>query len=615
MTKLKELGLSVLRQFKLFFLDASPDEPILKKNEAQANRLMGKSMLIVAVLILLTSVLYDLGILEEGKITDISSMVGLLFMLAGYLLTRFVKGNPSWLKYALMAMLTLSVATGDCLLGYNVTLELVLPVVISIRYASHRFTLQTAVFSMAEYTLSSFLNVYYGYGIQDLNFVKLPSAEATFEQLRAINVDSYMRLSLLPRLLIFSVVAISAQLIAGRVHEMLLEQADTVKKSARIESELSLASDIQANMLPNIFPPFPEHDEMDVYATMTPAKEVGGDFYDFFMIDDSHIATVIADVSGKGVPAALFMVVAKTLIKDHAQLGLTPAEVFTRVNRILCQGNDVGLFVTAWLGVLDLETGVLTYANAGHNPPLISKNGRYEYLQQKPGFVLAGLEELKYKQASFTMEPGDRLFLYTDGVTEASDANGTLYGEQRLKDYLNRNITADKKDVLTGLHADIDTFAGECEQADDITMLELDYTGAAGVKADICELDAVDDELANATAFLEESLEKHEVPMNTSMQLQLALEECFVNVAHYGYPGRTGRVKLEVSVDNNIVTVCVKDRGIPFDPLSRQDPDVTLSAEERSIGGLGIFLIKKTMDDVSYEYKDGMNVLTFKKKY
>lgn len=243
----------------------------------------------------------------------------------------------------------------------------------------------------------------------------------------------------------------------------------------RINAELNLASDIQAHMLPCIFPPFPDHDEFDIFATMTPAKEVGGDFYDLFMIGEDHLAVVMADVSGKGVPAALFMVIAKTLIKNHTQNGLEPCEVFTTVNRLLCEGNDAGLFVTAWMGILELSTGKFTYVNAGHNPPLLKHGSeKFGYLKSRPGFVLAGMETIKYRQNEMTLEPGDRLFLYTDGVTEATNCNNQLYGEERLVNFMNEHISRSAFELLPFLKQDIDDFVGEVPQSDDITMLILD---------------------------------------------------------------------------------------------------------------------------------------------
>lgn len=209
-------------------------------------------------------------------------------------------------------------------------------------------------------------------------------------------------------------------------------------RALKTEAELNIASNIQRDMLPNIFPSFPDRSEFDVYATMDPVKEVCGDFYDFFMIDQTPLAAVIADVSVKGVPAALFMVIAKTIIRNQAQSSLSPSEIFSRANEQLIENNGEGLFGTAYLSILDLPAGVLTYTNAGHNPPLIRQNGgAFELLKIRPGFVLAGMEGMRYKEFQVTLTPGDMLLLYTDGVTEATNATKELYGEKRLEQALN----------------------------------------------------------------------------------------------------------------------------------------------------------------------------------
>ena len=241
---------------------------------------------------------------------------------------------------------------------------------------------------------------------------------------------------------------------------------------------------------------------------MTPAKEVGGDFYDFFMTDEKHLAFVMADVSGKGVPAALFMVIAKTLIKNYAQIGQEPGEVFTTVNRLLCEGNDAGLFVTSWMGILDLETGVMKYANAGHNPPLIKReNGKFEYLRSRPGFVLAGMDTVRYKQSELVLNPGDRIFLYTDGVTEAANGEQQLYGEDRLERLLNRCQEDTAEEMLADLKKDIDSFVGEAPQFDDITMLMLDIKkNKAGEGMTERVFPADESALGDVLAFAEEEL-------------------------------------------------------------------------------------------------------------
>ncbi len=383
----------------------------------------------------------------------------------------------------------------------------------------------------------------------------------------------------------------------------------------RINAELTLASDIQAHMLPCIFPPFPEHDEFDLYAVMHPAKEVGGDFYDFFMVGEDKLAVITADVSGKGVPAALFMVITKVLIKNYTLMEISPAEVFTTVNKLLCEGNDAGLFVTAWMGVLDITSGTLTYVNAGHNPPLIKRNGKeFEYLRERSGFVLAGMDGMKYRQSKLTLAPGDRLFLYTDGVTETTDARHRLYGEERLRDFLNNRSSLDTEKVLGELQTDLQTFAGSAPQFDDITMLLLDFKGEKAVSERSFE--AKEENISEMLGFVEGELERVGCGMKMQTAICVAMEEVFVNIAHYAYPNGTGSAKISIDIDEktNVATFVVSDTGVAFDPLKKDDPDITLSAEQREIGGLGIFIIKKTMDSVSYARENGENRLTMTKK-
>ena len=246
----------------------------------------------------------------------------------------------------------------------------------------------------------------------------------------------------------------------------------------RIGAELNVATHIQSSMLPSIFPAFPNDKRFDIYATMDPAKEVGGDFYDFFMIDEKHIAIVVADVSGKGVPAALFMVIGKTLIKDHTGIKTDLSNVFYEVNNLLCESNSENLFITAFEAVINIENGHFTYVNAGHEMPFIYKKGKdWNAYPIKPGFVLAGMENMKFTTGDFYLEPGDKVFQYTDGVTEATNENNELYGMDRLKAALDANADNSVNELLPALKADIDKFVGTAPQFDDITMLGFEFKG------------------------------------------------------------------------------------------------------------------------------------------
>lgn len=258
---------------------------------------------------------------------------------------------------------------------------------------------------------------------------------------------------------------------------------DTLKKyiadaEARIDAELAFAKAIQHSALPSVFPPYPNHREFEIWATMHTAKEVGGDFYDYYFVDEETLAFLVADVSGKGIPAAMFMMTAKTLLKSYAETGMSVEKVFIHANEELCEGNDTGMFVTVWMGLLNIKTGLVTFANAGHNPPLVRHaDGSFTYLKTRPGFVLAGMEGMRYRKNEVQLAPGDMLYLYTDGVTEAVNIREELYGEERLLAVLNAHAHADVQTICETVKTDVDAFAGDVPQFDDITMVCLKYNG------------------------------------------------------------------------------------------------------------------------------------------
>ena len=385
--------------------------------------------------------------------------------------------------------------------------------------------------------------------------------------------------------------------------------------AARIDKELEYAKQIQLSALPTNFP---EDEEYNVYAQMIAAKEVGGDFYDFYKLNDTTVAFLAADVSGKGIPAAMFMMTAKTIIKDLAESGMPVNEIFTKANEKLCENNESGMFVTAWMGILDITTGNLQFANAGHNPPLLKRaNGGFEYLKTRAGFVLAGMEGVRYRVGELTLSPGDRLFLYTDGVPEATNTENKLYGEDRLLAFMNQNSTVDAITLLPALKSNIDEFVGEAPQFDDITMLMFDYKPKeGGANMTYQTFPAKVEALSDVLGFVDRILESYECPMKIQTAICVAIEEVFVNVAHYAYGDGEGDMVLGIGFDEKSrdITFRMTDKGTPFDPLKKPDPDITLSAEEREIGGLGIFITKKTMDTVSYAYENGENILTMIKK-
>ena len=260
------------------------------------------------------------------------------------------------------------------------------------------------------------------------------------------------------------------------------EHVDEIKtitaEKERIVTELSMAQTIQSSMMPSIFPPFPERTEFDVFASMEPAKVVGGDFYDFFLINEDHLGIVMADVSGKGIPAALLMMAVKIILKNCAMLNRSASEILTKTNEAICSNNKSEMFITVWMGILEISTGKLTASNAGHEYPIIAhKDGFFDLYKDPHGFVIGGLDGSPYDEYEIQLEPGAKLFLYTDGLTEATDANGKMFGMQNLLQVLNQNSQSSAQDVLQNVRKAVDSFVQEAEQFDDITMLCLEYKG------------------------------------------------------------------------------------------------------------------------------------------
>ena len=269
--------------------------------------------------------------------------------------------------------------------------------------------------------------------------------------------------------------------ISHKTVEYVQEVTRVTAEKERIGTELHMANQIQFSMLPHVFPPFPDRPELDIYASMDPAKEVGGDFYDFFMIDDDHLCLVMADVSGKSVPAALFMMISKVILQSYAKVGQSVSEILNKTNEALCSNNKVEMFVTVWLGILEISTGRMTAANAGHEYPAIKRaGGLFELFRDKHGFIVGGLPKMKYKEYELQLNPGDKLFVYTDGVPEATSADNELFGTERMIDALNTDPNASCEQVLLNVRSAVDGFVKEAEQFDDLTMMCLEYKGKKG---------------------------------------------------------------------------------------------------------------------------------------
>ena len=459
------------------------EQTLFKENERNANHYTVRCLTFAAVVTVLIWILNLLNFfVVDDTLMNLVMPISIVLLIIPLLLEKFASIPSHILRYILFLFFVLVIALMSVAMPRHLVLAWACPVMLACHYYSPKF----ARFALIATLVMMFAALYGGiiFGEWDRNILGTYIAEydefpARLEFLRADGKSVFLgafEFYYIPRAGILCVVYLICSTLSKRTRNLLVKQAEAVGETERIAAELSVAHHIQTSMLPNIFPAFPDHEEFDIYASMTPAKEVGGDFYDFFMVDDRHLALVIADVSGKGVPAALFMVIGKTLIKDHTTPDRDLGAIFTKVNELLCQSNSEGLFITAFEGVLDLDTGDFIYVNAGHDAPFICrKDGSYEQLAVKPGFVLAGMEETKFTEGRITLGEGDKLFHYTDGVTEATNTHNMFYGKERLLLVLNENKQQNPKETLSAVKADIDDFVGETPQFDDITMLCVEY--------------------------------------------------------------------------------------------------------------------------------------------
>jgi len=398
-------------------------------------------------------------------------------------------------------------------------------------------------------------------------------------------------------------------------HLALKSSMDQIKKHKdRMQQELNVGRDIQMSMLPVDFPPFPERTEFSIHALLQPAREVGGDFYDFFFISEDEICLVLGDVSGKGVPAALFMAVTKTMIKTQAADDSSPASIVTRVNEELSADNPACMFVTLFVAIVNVRSGELRFTNAGHNPPyILRRDGKLDCLDQRHGPIIGAVEGVAFREDQIQIGEQDTLLLFTDGVTEAMDTSDQLYSEDRLEEFLRKaDNTPDK---LTGevLRA-VEQFATGAEQADDITLLafRVEQTPEK-ISTDELHLVAAIDlaEIERINAEFTHFAEEHSLAAGVTQKVCIVFDDLLNNIISYGFnDDEDHQINIDISVTAEQLVIIVADDGVPFNPFDSVGPDTSLSLEERDIGGLGVLLVTELMDECSYQRRRDSNVVT-----
>jgi sigma-B regulation protein RsbU (phosphoserine phosphatase) len=397
--------------------------------------------------------------------------------------------------------------------------------------------------------------------------------------------------------------------------------AKTTAEKEKISSELSIAKEIQHGILPKLFPPFPKHAGLDIFAVLDSAREVGGDLYDFAMLKGNKLYICIGDVSGKGIPASLFMAVGKTLLKSTIINDPDPAKALTHVNNELAENNDACMFITLFCGILNLDTNEIIYANAGHNPPIIVQDEKSHFIEPAEAPPLGAMPDIQFSNKTLQLPQNAKLLLYTDGVTEAMNDDQKLFGDKELLELMKNSRCKTAEKCICNIKSTITKFAGNAEQSDDITMLCISNSSQTKISYDSTSPTTSivftnhKSELARLTAWLNETGNRLNWPQALLMQLNLVLEEWIINIISYAFTDDCPQeIEVRLWQNNGTINIQITDSGIPFDPTKLVAPNTDISIDEREIGGLGIHFIKNTMDNFSYKREQNQNLVTMQKK-
>ena len=608
------------------------NKEIALRNEVDANKALSNGCIFSAVVVAIVWILYLAKVFAVTPKTllviSIIFPIIIVLLLSTMIYTRTKAVEKPIFKYILITQFIVVTFALNIVIPKHAVLMWASCIIVVDHYYSPKLTLFTYVMVLILMFLSIYMGMLFGEWdanllngayLIDVNGTQVNVDNATFNQridwinfLKNQGDNRYLKTFLyyyIPRALIITIIESTCIAISKRSLSLLKIESKNAKQNAKMKSELNVAKEIQYSVLPK---ELDDYNKDNIYGVMVPAKEVGGDFFDYFYIDESHLALVIADVSGKGIPAALFMMKTETLIKSLTMTFKQDTSLIMRRSNVsLCTNNEANIFVTCWLGILNLNSGELKYTSAGHNKAIIIHDGKAKFLDDKPNVVLGAFNESSYTENSIILDKGDKILLYTDGVTEAHSQYSKLYGEKRLIDFANRNTALSTKEFVNELKLSVDEFAEGAEQFDDITILMFNYIMENTIiqsrifEADVKELNNLFEYSSSLLRILDFS-NKDIILINT------ALEEIFVNVAKYAYEGK-GTVEVTLSKSRDSVKFVFKDSGKPFNPLSKEDPNITASSEEREIGGLGIYMVKRIMDEVTYDYIDNQNVLTLVK--
>ena len=612
------------------------------KNEYDANKKIANALTVVAGFLLVIWILYLIpGIFRltdtTRLVTCIAMPIFILFLVSPQLWVRKEQGKKPGFKYFLLINLLLVFAMLNVLIPKHAILGWSVAILVANHYYNPKVGRIVFIVTIILMIITIYMGMFFGefdpnlltgeldsksgliytYHDSTLTFPDTPQGRLEYlRYLRSIGLNRYITAMVyyfFPRAVVVVILFFSSNQLNKRTNMLLFNEIKVNSEHQKINTELEVAREIQLATLPS---DFVTTELVEIVGELKAAKEVGGDFYDYVKIDDSHTAIIVGDVSGKGIPAAMFMMKTITCFKNFATANKTPGQILKEINKSIFDGNYSQMFVTCFLAILDKSTGRLQFANAGHNPPIVGSNHNYRYLECNAGFVLGGLADAFVKDEEIILKPGESITLYTDGVTEARNINGDFFGEERLiQTFNNRDYTC-----LVELHHSIKDevlgFVGEAPQSDDITFITLKYHGDK-YSYEEKMFDAKMENIQDMLSFIKNYCGKHKFQEDFCSNLLVVGDELFSNIVKYGYQNNGGElfIRLLFNEDQKEFVLTVIDKAPAFNQLEVNNSMVGDNVKEQKVGGLGILIVKKIMSEYAYDRINGKNILVLRKKF
>ena len=612
------------------------------KNEYDANKKITNALSVVAGFLLLVWILYLIpGIFRitdtTRLITCIALPIFILVLISPQIWVRKEQGKKGGFKYFLLISLLLVFAMLNVLIPKHAILGWAVAILVANHYYNPKvgkivFIATLIMMMVAIYMamlfgefdpnlltgeLDSKTGIIYTFHDPSLTFPDTPQGRIEYlRYLRSLGFNRYITGTVyyyFPRCIVIVILFFSSNQLNKRTNRLLFNEIKVNSEQQKTKTELEVAKEIQLATLPS---DFVTTELVEIVGELKAAKEVGGDFYDYVKIDEYHTAIIVGDVSGKGIPAAMFMMKTITCFKNFTTANKTPGQILKEINRAIFEGNFSQMFVTCFLAILDKRNGALQFANAGHNPPIIGSNHNYHYLKCNQGFVLGGLPEAFVKDEEIVLKPGESITLYTDGVTEARNITGEFFGEERLIQTFNRKDYTCLVELHHSIKDEVDSFVVDAPQSDDITMITLKYHGDKYSYEEKL-FDAKMENIQEMLSFIKEYCKKHQFQSDFCSNLLVVGDELFSNVVKYGYENKGGElfVRLLFNEDQKEFVLTVIDKAPAFNQLEVNNSKVGENVSEQKIGGLGILIVKKIMSEYAYDRINGKNVLVLRKKF